>query len=138
VEDKQATFFDSGSATLKAETERLLGAIAAELKKLDNRVVLEGHTDSQPYSVSKTYTNWELSADRANAARRVMETLGFPAAQIQAVRGYADRQLRVPEAPFDPRNRRVSIVVQNADAAGPSVAPIVQGPTTASAPATAH
>ncbi|MGE3841954.1 MAG: flagellar motor protein MotB, partial [Vicinamibacterales bacterium] len=65
------------------------------------------------FSESRSYTNWELSADRANAARRVMERLGLHENQVQAVRGYADRHPRVPEAPFDPRNRRVSIVVQN-------------------------
>jgi chemotaxis protein MotB len=119
VEEKEATFFDSGSATLKGATERILGAIAQELGKLANSVVIEGHTDSTPYSDSKTYTNWELSADRANAARRVMERLGLHEKQILAVRGYADRQPRVPEDPYSFRNRRVSIVVQNLDTAPP-------------------
>jgi chemotaxis protein MotB len=113
LEGDRATFFDSGSARLRTETEHLLGAIATELGKLENSVVVEGHTDSTPYSASRTYTNWELSADRANAARRVMESLGLPAGQVRAVRGFADRQLRVPDAPNDPRNRRVSIVVQH-------------------------
>jgi chemotaxis protein MotB len=113
VEKNEATFFDSGSATLKPETERILGAISAELGKLTNDVVIEGHTDSLPYSKSRTYTNWELSADRANAARRVMEQLGLQHGQIQAVRGFADRRLRIASAPFDSRNRRVSIVVQH-------------------------
>jgi len=113
VEGAGATFFDSGSASLKSETEHILGTIAGELGKLENPVVVEGHTDSQPFSESRSYTNWELSADRANAARRVMERLGLHENQVQAVRGYADRHPRVPEAPFDPRNRRVSIVVQN-------------------------
>ena len=59
------------------------------------------------------YSNWELSADRANAARRVMERSGLHAGQIRGVRGYADRQLRVGEAPLDPRNRRVSVIVEH-------------------------
>jgi chemotaxis protein MotB len=113
VESNQGTFFDSGSAKLKPSTEKILGAIATELGKLENPIAVEGHTDKRPYSSSTTYTNWELSSDRANAARRVMEALGIHDNQIQTVRGYADRQPRVPDAPYDPRNRRVSIVVQN-------------------------
>jgi chemotaxis protein MotB len=116
VEASEATFFDSGSATLKDETERVLGVIAGELGKLGNALIIEGHTDSRPYSNSTTYTNWELSADRANAARRVMERLGLRDRQVLAVRGYADQALRIPDLPFDSRNRRVSIVVQSLDA----------------------
>ncbi len=119
VEGSEATFFDSGSATLKPETEHVLATIAGELGKIDNPLVIEGHTDSRPYSSSKTYTNWELSADRANAARRVMERSGVKPGQIRGVRGYADIQPRVVEQPADPRNRRVSIVVQNPDVASP-------------------
>ncbi len=59
------------------------------------------------------YSNWELSADRANAARRVMEAVGLNPGQVQSVRGFAATQLRLPEAPMDPRNRRVSIVVRS-------------------------
>ena len=59
------------------------------------------------------YSNWELSADRANAARRVMERGGLHAGQVRGVRGYADRQLRVADAPLDPRNRRVSVIVEH-------------------------
>jgi chemotaxis protein MotB len=120
VEGQQSTFFDSGSATLKGETERVLGTIAVELGKLANTVVIEGHTDSTPYSASTAYTNWELSADRANAARRVMERLGLGSHQVQAVRGFADRQPRADTDSSDARNRRVSIVVQNPGAAAPT------------------
>ena len=69
--------------------------IARELGKLKNSIVIEGHTDSRPYAVTDIYSNWELSADRANAARRVMERGGLHAGQVRGVRGYADRQLRV-------------------------------------------
>ena len=116
LEAGEATFFDTGSPAPKPETERILAAVAGELGKLDNHVVLEGHTDSQPYSRSGGYTNWELSADRANSARRVMERHGLRAEQIQGVRGYADTRLRVKDAPLDPRNRRVSIIVQSFEA----------------------
>ena len=111
MEGAEATFFDSGSAQLKTDTVRLLGAIAKELGQVPNDIVLEGHTDSQPYSAANGYSNWELSADRANAARRIMERTGLGEHQVKGVRGYAATRPRLPEAPLDSRNRRVSIVV---------------------------
>ena len=106
-------FFASGSAAMKAETVQLLEVIAAELGKLSNRVAVEGHTDSAPYGARNgQYTNWELSADRANAARRVLVSTGMQPAQVEAVRGYADTRLRTPETPLDPSNRRISIIVR--------------------------
>jgi chemotaxis protein MotB len=106
-------FFASGSAAMKPETVELLEVIAAELGKLPNRVAVEGHTDSAPYGAQNgQYTNWELSADRANAARRVLVGSGMEAAQVEAVRGYADTRLRTPETPLDPSNRRISIIVR--------------------------
>jgi chemotaxis protein MotB len=103
-------FFDLGSANLKAETQKLLKLVAQELGKVPNRITVEGHTDSLPYG-SKNYTNWELSADRANAARRLLESTGTGVGQITSVRGYADRQLRYPNEPNNVQNRRVSIIV---------------------------
>ena len=112
VEREGSSFFASGSAVLRGESESILGIVAAELKKLTNEVVIEGHTDSQPYTLAG-YGNWELSADRANAARRVVERKGVAGAQLRGIRGYADRQLHFPKAPLDPRNRRVSVVVRS-------------------------
>ena len=112
LENSDSLFFDSGSAALKGQTIRLLQAIARELGSLQNHIVIEGHSDSRRYSSSNAYTNWELSSDRANAARRVMEA-ALPPGRINEVRGYADTRLRVPTDPLDPRNRRVSIVVSN-------------------------
>jgi chemotaxis protein MotB len=89
----------------------MLGLIARELGALGKPVIVEGHTDALPYSGANGYTNWDLSADRANAARRIMEASGLTSEQVRSVRGYADRHLRVAAAPLDPRNRRVSIVV---------------------------
>ena len=111
LETSDGTFFDTGSATLKAESVRVLSTIARELGRLDNDVVIEGHTDSRPYTHADGYSNWELSADRANAARRQLERTGRLHALLLGVRGYADKQLAHPERPLDPRNRRVSIVV---------------------------
>jgi chemotaxis protein MotB len=117
VDHNGSSFFDSGSSVLRGESEKILSVIASEVSALVNDVVIEGHTDSRPYSATgERYTNWELSSDRANAARRVMLAGGLRVDQITAVRGFADRELRVPNDPLDARNRRVSIVVRNAAA----------------------
>ena len=72
---------------------------------------IEGHTDSKPYPPAATYTNWELSADRANAARRLMQQNGIRSDQITQVRGFTDQRLRKPETSLDPSNRRISLIV---------------------------
>jgi len=113
VDAESQTFFASGSAALAVGTEKVLQLIARELGTLKNSIVIEGHTDSRPYAATDIYSNWELSADRANAARRVMERSGLHAGQVRNVRGYADRQLRVSDAPLDPHNRRVSVIVEH-------------------------
>jgi chemotaxis protein MotB len=114
-ESATAYLFDTGSATMTPQAQELFGAIGRELQKLPNGVLVEGHTDARQYANREGYTNWELSADRANAVRRVMEKSGLREAQLQEVRGYADKQLRNPADPFDARNRRVSILVRRAD-----------------------
>jgi chemotaxis protein MotB len=111
IDSNAATFFDSASAALKPATEQILSVIAQEIGTLGRPVAVEGHTDSRAYASGDRYTNWELSADRANAARRQMERSGLPANLMRAVRGYADKQLANPDDPLDPRNRRVSILV---------------------------
>jgi chemotaxis protein MotB len=113
VERADSSFFDSGSAELRGESERILQIIAAQLAELDNDIVLEGHTDRRPYADGTRYGNWELSADRANAARRAMQRAGLREQKVRGVRGYADTQLRMVDRPLDPRNRRVSIVVRS-------------------------
>ena len=119
IEKSDSLFFDSGSAVLKDAATGLFQAIAEELGSLNNHIMIEGHSDSRRYSTSGAYTNWELSTDRANAARRVMDTR-LPAGRITQVRGYADMQLRYPADPYDARNRRVSIIVSNQVVGGPS------------------
>ncbi|MCX8021432.1 MAG: OmpA family protein [Syntrophorhabdaceae bacterium] len=110
IENSEGLFFDIGSAKIKPETVKLLKMIAAELGKLPNSVIIEGYTDARPY-VGQGYTNWELSADRANAARKELEENGLRKDQIIEVRGFADRNLKQPDKPFDFSNRRVNIVV---------------------------
>ena len=112
IEDKNGTFFQSGSAKLSETGQQLLGMLAGQLKPLPNHLLLEGHTDAQPYSTDNGYTNWELSADRANSARRLLQQDGVGMSQISQVRGYADQLLRVKNDPLDPTNRRISLIVQ--------------------------
>lgn len=110
LENSTGLFFDVGSAKLKPETVKLLRLVAIEVGHLKNKVMIEGYTDARPY-VNPDYTNWELSADRANAARRILEQNGVGKGQIVQVRGFADRNLKHPEKPLDFGNRRVSILV---------------------------
>lgn len=111
-ESEAGTFFDSGSPKLNGNGRELLITLAQELGKLPNRISIEGHTDSNPYAASANYGNWELSSDRANAARRLMQDNGVRADQVTQVRGFADQRLRKPEAPTDASNRRISLIVQ--------------------------
>ena len=111
LEAKESLFFDSASARVKPEARNLLSRIAVELRKLPSKVIIEGHTDIRPLARGSDYTNWELSADRANSARRVMEAAGLRENQISQVRGYAATRPRDPEHPAHFTNRRVSIVV---------------------------
>ncbi len=90
----------------------MLVTLAQELGKLPNKLSIEGHTDSKPYATSGNYSNWELSTDRANAARRLMQANGVGLDQISQVRGFADQRLRNLGTPLDPSNRRISLIVQ--------------------------
>ena len=113
LEDKNGTFYQSGSARLSDSGQELLGLLAGELKTLPNSLLIEGHTDAAQYSDDTNYSNWELSADRANSARRLLQQDGVRGNQVTQVRGYADQLLRVKTNPYDPSNRRISILVKN-------------------------
>lgn len=115
LEAKESMFFDSASAQIKPAAKSLLAKMAAEFGKLPNKLIVEGHTDNRPLN-RDGYTNWELSADRANSARHVMEGSGLQKDQIAQVRGYADTQPRRPDNPAHFSNRRVSIIVVMKDA----------------------
>jgi len=119
IEDKNGTFYQSGSAKLSPNGQELLALLAKELKTLPNQLQIEGHTDAAQYSNDGDYSNWELSADRANSARRLLQQDGVRADQVTQVRGYADQLLRVKSNPYDPSNRRISILVKNSDNAPP-------------------
>jgi len=115
IEDKKGTFYQSGSPQLSPSGQELLSLLAAELKTLPNRLLIEGHTDAAQYSTDAIYSNWELSADRANAARRLLQQDGVRSDQVTQVRGFADQMLRVKNNPYDPSNRRITILVKNQD-----------------------
>lgn len=121
LEDKNGTFYESGSAHLSEKGQELLALLATELKTLPNHLLIEGHTDAKQYSHDANYSNWELSADRANAARRLMQANGLRPDQVTQIRGYADQMLRVKNNPYDPSNRRISILVKNVDGPLPFV-----------------
>jgi chemotaxis protein MotB len=139
IEDKNGTFYQSGSARLSPDGQELLALLAAELKTLPNQLLIEGHTDAAQYSSDANYSNWELSADRANSARRLLQQDGVRADQVTQVRGFADQMLRVKSNPYDPSNRRITILVKNKDDATPlqlAHAKVVDG-ATGPAPSTA-
>ena len=119
------TFFPSASAAIKPGARLALELIAFELRGLPNPLVIEGHTDAVPYRVGNGagYSNWELSSDRANAARRVLEGGGIDPARVEAVRGLADRKLRNAANPLDPANRRISILLPYSSDEPPPSAP---------------
>jgi chemotaxis protein MotB len=112
MESAKGTFFELGSVQPTPALRSLLQVLAKQLGSLPNGISIEGHTDSKPYSQIKAYDNWDLSCDRANAARRLMEEAGIRTNQISQVRGFADRHLRLPDQPQDPSNRRISLIVQ--------------------------
>ncbi|SPE24819.1 Outer membrane protein, OmpA/MotB family [Candidatus Sulfotelmatobacter sp. SbA7] len=112
LESENGTFFDSGSSTLNKSGQQIATLLAAELGKAPNHLSIEGHTDAKPFAGKSSYSNWELSADRANAARRLMQQSGLRPDQVSQVRGFADQRLRNAKDPLDPSNRRISIIVQ--------------------------
>ena len=122
LEDANGTFFDLGDATPSASGKELLTILAQEIGTLPNRVSIEGHTDSKPYQGDGLYSNWELSADRANAARRIMCSAGLRVDQVEQVRGFADQHLRNKDDPMDPANRRISLIVQFLQSQPPAAA----------------
>jgi chemotaxis protein MotB len=126
IESEKGTFFESGSAQLNKNGQELLNLLAMELAKVPNHISIEGHTDAKPFAgKNSSYSNWELSSDRANAARRLMQSPeGLRVDQVTQVRGFADQRLRNPKDPLDPANRRVSIIVQYINSNSPSEEPV--------------
>jgi len=118
VDRSQRPMFDSGSAQLKPYSQDILFELAKPLGSVRNKLSITGHTDATPFSGRPGYTNWELSADRANAARRALVTGGVRPEQISRVVGLSDSVLFDKEDPTAPVNRRISIIVLNKKAVG--------------------
>ena len=117
IDDQNRPMFDSGSALVKPYMRDILREIGAALGGVENRISLAGHTDAVPYGNSeKGYSNWELSADRANASRRELVSAGMPDAKLGRVVGLAASDLLDPKNPRSPSNRRITITVLTREA----------------------
>ena len=116
VDQQNRPMFDVGSAKLKDYTTVILKTLAGYLNTVPNRISMTGHTDIRPYPGGGTYTNWELSADRANAARRALESGGLTEAKIARVVGLSSSVLFDKDDPQNPINRRISIIVMTKQA----------------------
>jgi chemotaxis protein MotB len=123
IESDKGIFFESGSGRPSEVGHELILRLGAELKKLPNDLLIEGHTDAKPFANGGEYSNWELSTDRANAARKLMEADGMPHGRIVQVRGFADQSLRDKTHPEAASNRRISVIVRYRDAPEPEPAP---------------
>jgi chemotaxis protein MotB len=117
VDDQNRPMFDSGSALVKPYMRDILREIGAALNGVENRISLAGHTDNAPYgNGARGYSNWELSADRANASRRELVAAGMPDDKLARVVGLAASDLLEPDNPLAPVNRRISITVMTREA----------------------
>lgn len=146
IENAHGTFFETGNAQPTPVLVSILKVVSPQLGLLPNRISIEGHTDAQPYVSERLYGNWELSSDRANVTRRLMQTSGIRQNQVSQVRGFADQRLRNTRNPFDAANRRISLIVQYLEMGKDIPMPAhfaredekpVPGGTTAKAPETA-
>lgn len=110
VETKAIPMFPLGSPELTPEAKGILKVIAENIKGVGNEIAVEGHTDFSQYGSNK-YTNWELSTERALKAKRELESNGVDPKRFAQVTGYADTQLLINDNPYDPRNRRISVLL---------------------------
>ncbi|HNY41561.1 MAG TPA: flagellar motor protein MotB [Bryobacteraceae bacterium] len=115
LEKEGGLWFESGSSALSANGREMVSMLGKQLHEIPNKLVIEGHTDAKPYASVNGYTNWELSTERANMARRLLVDAGVLPGNIAQVRGFADVQLRNKLDPFDPTNRRITVIVQYRD-----------------------
>lgn len=126
VDQDKRSMFPLGSADMYDYTKKLIRLVAKVVEKLPNHIAISGHTDAAPYRPGAAYTNWELSADRANASRRELLAAGVKPERVTRVAGMADREPLDPKDPLSPRNRRITILLMrenNAKAPAPASAP---------------
>jgi chemotaxis protein MotB len=132
LDKEKVAMFPVGSAAPMDQTQKLLGLVAQAVKQLPNKISITGHTDGLGYARGAAYTNWELSADRANASRRALIASGVPEERIATVVGKADKEHLLPDDPNSPRNRRISIVMlrEGQRPPAPGAAPAGEGQRT--------
>ena len=146
ADDADDAIFAVGGAQMAPKFEAIFDAVAEHLAGLPNRVRVEGYTDGRQYAGGSAYTNWELSSDRANAARRRLESHGLARNRFESVVGYGDGFPAVPADPLAPANRRITmtvlkqepLAVEEAVDLGSGAAPndaVPSAPTTVDAPA---
>lgn len=131
IDQEKVALFPLGSSNMDEKLRKLLEKVAEIIKKLPNKIKISGHTDARPFAAGSERTNWDLSAERANASRRALEQLGVAESRIAQVVGMADRDPIEPNDPLAPENRRISIVLlRQRTNAGTEEVPIVdQTPT---------
>ncbi|MBF0526459.1 MAG: OmpA family protein [Deltaproteobacteria bacterium] len=111
-QDKEGVeFFKTGSSSPSPEFREILDVLTKELQDMPSNLVVEGYTDSRPFVGRQDYTNWNLSCDRADAVRKILENEGLGKDRVKEIRGYADNRLADPEHPESARNRRVSVLI---------------------------
>jgi len=115
LESENDAFFELGSSVLSPKASKFLELVASKLANFPNKIAIEGHTDSRPLNSGGSYTNYELSTDRANSARRALINGGVTLTQIDEIIGYADRRLRDAKDPYNVINRRISIILKYID-----------------------
>jgi chemotaxis protein MotB len=111
VDQEGSSMFASGSTEMPEKTRKLMAAVAKIVAKLPNEISIRGHTDSTGYRSANGFSNWDLSAERANASRRVLIEAGMDPNKVNSVIGKADKDPLFPENPAAPENRRISIVL---------------------------
>ncbi|RVT94625.1 flagellar motor protein MotB [Sphingomonas crocodyli] len=111
VDQADFAMFQTGTGVLMPKARALMGQVASVIKSVDNEVIVRGHTDGMPYSAGRTVNNWTLSSDRAESTRKALSEFGIPDKRFLRIEGVADREPFVPEDPYDPRNRRMSVTL---------------------------
>ena len=127
LDQEKISMFPSGSAAMNPRSKDLLAKVAEVVKTMPNKIEISGHTDAKPYAGGDNYTNWELSSDRANASRRVLVGAGINPDRLTMIKGQADTDPFVKTDPFDPQNRRISIVLLRENKAASAPAPLENG-----------
>jgi len=115
LESENDVFFELGSAVLSPKAQKFLELVASKLAVFPNKIAIEGHTDARPLNSGGTYTNFELSTDRANSARRTLVNGGVSSSKIDEIIGFADKRLRDKDNPYSVVNRRISIILKYID-----------------------